>query len=133
MAGYAEQHGVTIATDAPSMAPPVSADREQLRQALLNLLLNAVQVSPAGAEVHLSCSSSAGQVHFTVQDHGPGIPTAIRSRIFDPFFTTRDDGVGMGLAVVARIVADHGGTVDVRDEPGGGTCAILTLAAEQHR
>jgi two-component system sensor histidine kinase AtoS len=133
VAGYAEQHEVTIITDAPSTAPPVSADREQLRQALLNLLLNAVQVSPAGAEVHLSCSSSAGQVHFTIQDHGPGIPTAIRSRIFDPFFTTRDDGVGMGLAVVARIVADHDGTIDVRDIPGGGTCAILTLQAEQHR
>ena len=124
---YAEQHGVQLRVSADPVRLAVCADREQLRQAVLNLLLNAVQASSPGQIVELRCAATAGHVCFGVRDHGGGIPLEIRGRIFDPFWTTRDDGTGMGLAVVARIVADHGGSVEVEDAPGGGALVTLCL------
>lgn len=132
LAGYIEQHGVQIETAVDNMLPLVFADREQLRQALLNLLLNAVQASPSQMTVHLRCYRAVERICFEVRDYGPGIPAAIRSRIFDPFFTTRDEGVGMGLAVVARIVTDHGGTIAVADPPGGGARFTLCLPIKEN-
>ncbi len=124
---YAVQHEVKLATQLDESPPPLNVDGEQIRQALLNLLLNAVQASPAGATVELRCFHTATDSCFAVRDHGTGIPLELRSRVFDPFYTTRDDGTGMGLAMVARIAADHDGTIDVADAPGGGTLATLCL------
>lgn len=130
---YAAQHSVTITVDVPEQLPDVVADREQLRQALLNLILNAIQASPTGESVTLSAWGSGARVCFTLRDHGAGIPADARSRVFDPFFTTRDEGTGMGLAVVARIVADHDGTVALENAVDGGAVARLCLpvAADQ--
>ncbi len=136
LAGYAEQRGVRITAEVDGTVPPLVADREQLRQALLNLLLNALEASPVDTTVQLRCYPSVGRICFDVRDEGPGVPSAIRSRIFDPFFTTREEGVGMGLAVVARIVTDHDGTIRVTDAPGGGACFTLclpdTLRVKEH-
>ena len=122
---YAEQRSVILRVDSASALPLLQADHDYLRRALLNLLLNAIQASEPGHEVTLTCASEAGFVRFSVRDHGRGIPMEIRERIFDPFFTTRDDGTGMGLAVVSRIATEHGGTIETSDTPGGG--AIMTL------
>jgi two-component system sensor histidine kinase AtoS len=130
---YAAQHDVTLHVDVAPTLPLVHADREQLRQALLNLLLNAVQFSQAGQAVRLRCFVEAERLCFGVRDHGPGIPPQVHQRIFDPFFTRRDDGTGLGLAVVARIAADHEGTIVIQDAPGGGTEALLCLRYEQDR
>lgn len=127
LAPYADQRGVTLHVEVGAELPPLRADREHLRQALLNVLLNAVQASGSGQTVELWCNTEAGDLILKVRDHGAGIPAEIHRRIFDPFFTTRDEGTGMGLAVVSRITAEHGGTVDVRDAPGGGTVATLSL------
>lgn len=123
----AEQHRVTVDADGNTRSMNVYADREQIRQALLNLLLNALQASPAGGTVAINCCVRDEQVLVDVRDHGGGIAPEIRSRIFDPFFTTRNDGTGMGLAVVARIAADHGGAVEVDDARGGGALVTLRL------
>lgn len=129
LAPYADQRGVTIHVEVRAALQPLRADREHLRQALLNLLLNAVQASGSGQAVELWCNAEAEGMVFKVRDHGAGIPAEIHGRMFDPFFTTRDEGTGMGLAVVSRITAEHGGTVDVRDAPGGGTVATLCVPA----
>ncbi len=124
---YAGQHGVRIETGMSGELPQVAVDREQLRQALLNLILNAIQASPQGAAVMLSCEQQTTRLCVVIRDQGPGIPPELRNRVFDPFFTTREAGTGLGLAVVARIVADHGGTIDLEAPPDGGTVARLCL------
>ncbi len=131
---YAVQQGVRLSSVTDASLPRLNVDGEQIRQALLNLLLNAVQASPPrghpGAQVELRCYRTPAHICVAVRDHGPGIPDELRGRVFDPFFTTRDDGTGMGLPMVARIAADHGGTIDLQHAPGGGTLATLCLPAE---
>ena len=127
VASVALQHAVTLELDLPPALPAVLADAEHLRQALLNVVLNAIQASPPGHAVLLHGGVAAGRLVIHVDDRGAGIPAAIRHRVFDPFFTTRDEGTGMGLAVVARIVSEHEGTIAVQDRPGGGTRIAIQL------
>jgi PAS domain S-box-containing protein len=106
------------------MATPVLADPDLLRQVFLNLLLNAVQASPEGGtlqcwvEVDPVESPPVAVVH--IADPGPGVAPEVAERIFDPFFTTRAGGMGLGLAIVQRIVSGHGGWVAVGPGPLGG-------------
>ena len=109
----------------------VEGDDDLLHRALFNLLLNAVQMSPPGAEVRLSVAEArpdqldfgptfeTGGVAVSVSDTGPGIAPEIRDRLFDPFFTTRVGGSGLGLAVVHRAIDAHRGLVFLDTGPGG--------------
>jgi signal transduction histidine kinase len=108
--------------------PALWADPRQLKQVLLNLVINAVQAMPAGGRVEIGMCArrtdlSAGvpRMRFCVSDDGPGIPADVLPRIFDPFYTTRPDGSGLGLAVVKKIAAQHGADIHVHSEPGKGT------------
>ncbi|MES2638705.1 MAG: ATP-binding protein [Myxococcota bacterium] len=106
----------------------VLGDSNRLEQVFVNLLANALQTGgdPVTVEV---VALDADRVAVEVRDRGPGVPEVIRSRIFEPFFTTKpaSQGTGLGLSVSARIVQDHGGRIEVRDNPGGGAlfCVIL--------
>jgi signal transduction histidine kinase len=99
--------------------PAVRGNPSELKQVLLNLLENALDASPRGGRVRLTCGAHSEGVELAVEDQGPGIPPGDLERIFDPFFSTKgpDQGTGLGLSIVDRIVADHGGRVEV--EPGG--------------
>jgi two-component system sensor histidine kinase HydH len=99
----------------------VFADPAQLRQVIWNLLRNAVQASSAGDEVEVHLSSEGDRIALAIADRGPGIAASARDRLFDAFFTTRSHGVGIGLAVVKRIVDDHAFTIEVESGPEGGT------------
>jgi signal transduction histidine kinase len=102
------------------------ADREMLRQALFNLLQNAVQAASEGGAVETSVTRNRdGQLRIEVADRGPGVPDETVSRLFTPYFTTRSDGTGLGLAIVRRIAAAHGWEVGYAPRPGGG--AIFRL------
>ncbi|MBL0277174.1 MAG: HAMP domain-containing protein [Anaeromyxobacter sp.] len=109
--------------------PPVHADFGELRQAFVNLALNAMEAMGKGG--HLTVLTRALEdgrsVEIAITDDGPGIPPEIRSKIFDPFFTTKEMGTGLGLSVVYGIVQRHGGTVTVESEPGRGTTFTLRL------
>ena len=102
-------------------------DAERVRQALTNLLLNAVQASPAGTPATASAATEDDALVFTVRDRGPGIPPEELERIFEPFSTTRPTGTGLGLAVAQRIVQMHGGTLTAADDPGGGASFRLAI------
>jgi signal transduction histidine kinase len=91
-------------------------DAHLIRQALLNLLTNAVQAMPAGGILSIAARLDGDHVRVDVSDTGGGIPEELRPRIFEPFYTTRPTGTGLGLAVVKRILDDHGATI--RIEPG---------------
>ena len=108
----------------------VVADMAQMRQVVWNLVRNAIQASSAGSEVLLrwSTNKSTG-VLFEVNDHGVGIDPETRERLFDAFFTTRSKGMGIGLAVVKRILDDHGFTVTVDSTEGKGTTFTVHIPA----
>ncbi len=104
----------------------LQGDHDALRHLLFNLLLNALEASPAGAEVRCSAGASAHQVTVTVEDRGCGLQTSA-AECFQPFFTTKQNGTGLGLAVCRKIARAHGGVVDLRNRPEGGCRATLTL------
>jgi PAS domain S-box-containing protein len=109
--------------------PPVPVDERMMRQAFLNLALNAVQAMPQGGILHVAarrCPDNPGAiVEFT--DTGPGIPPELRERLFQPFFTTKATGTGLGLAIVQRTLDAHSGRITIESPPGGGTTFRLLL------
>lgn len=113
---------IKISTRGPSSLI-VFADPLLLGQALLNLILNAVQASQSGGAVVVEFASEAEdgkQFRIAVEDSGPGIRPEIMDKIFDPFFTTKDEGTGLGLAIVHRVVEAHEGTICAFNREGGG-------------
>jgi len=102
-------------------------DRTLLRQALSNLVANAQQAMPGGGHITLAARRADGMVEISVTDEGMGIPEEVQPRVFDLYFTTKDDGSGIGLAVVQQIVRLHGGRVRLRSAPGEGTQVTLEL------
>jgi signal transduction histidine kinase len=124
--------GVAVALD--GSFPAVSGSEVLLRRALVNLLRNAVEATPAErrgepSAISLTGRSEGNEVFLAVSDRGAGIDASLREEIFLPFYSTKPRGSGFGLAIVARIVELHGGTVDVSDRPGGGTAFTLRLPA----
>lgn len=109
----------------------LAADASRLQEALLNLILNAIQAVGEQGEVTLSArrDADANQAVVTVCDTGPGVPEEIRSRIFDPFYTTKEEGkgTGLGLSIVYGIVEKHAGSVAVESAVGHGACFIIRL------
>jgi two-component system sensor histidine kinase PilS (NtrC family) len=106
-----------------------AVDRQQFRQAVWNLCLNAVQAMPDGGELRVTMAAVAGRLVLRVDDTGEGITAVDLGQIFEPFFSTKSDGTGLGLALVHRVVQDHGGEIDVRSRPGAGTTFTVTLPA----
>jgi two-component system sensor histidine kinase HydH len=114
--------GVRFELEVEHDLPPALLDRRMMRQALLNVALNGVQAMPRGGTLHLSARlEEPGRLAVDIRDEGPGISDADLPRIFEPFFTTKATGAGLGLAVVKRIVEDHGGDVSAATSPGGTT------------
>ena len=104
-------------------------DRDMLRRAVLNLLLNALDAMPQGGRLDVIACQLGDRLEIEVADSGPGIQQAARSRLFEPFFTTKSGGTGLGLAIVERIAEAHGGTVRAANCPQGGAAFTLSLPA----
>jgi CheY-like chemotaxis protein/anti-sigma regulatory factor (Ser/Thr protein kinase) len=121
--------GVTIDIRAALGAvPEVAGDAAELREALTNLILNAVDAMPEGGTLRLETSTVADGVQLVVGDTGIGMPESVRSRIFDPFFTTKGPrGTGLGLSITYGILSRHGATVDVETGEGRGTVFRLVF------
>ena len=107
--------------------PLVKADFGQLRQAFVNLALNACEAMGKGGKLTITTRRDGDEVELAMSDTGPGITKEHLSRIFDPFFTTKEKGTGLGLSVVYGIVQRHGGRIDVQSEPGRGTTFLVHL------
>jgi signal transduction histidine kinase len=107
------------------------ADRERLRRVLLNLLRNAVQASAPGGEIVLAMAGNSSGFKIDITDSGSGIEQDKRDRIFEPFYTGRQQGTGLGLSLVKKIITAHGGEVSFTSEPGRGTTFSVFLPAER--
>jgi two-component system sensor histidine kinase HydH len=123
-----ENRKLTLQLDLSAYLPPVDLDEALIRQAMLNLLINATQVLKEGGTVKVTSRvGPQGEAIVTVEDDGPGIPPADRERIFEVFFSSRGGGTGLGLPIAARIMQAHGGSIAVESEIGKGARFILTL------
>jgi two-component system sensor histidine kinase HydH len=107
--------------------PEIPIDVELMGQVFLNLLTNAAQASVPGAPIRVTAKAEAGQAVIAVADHGCGIPKEKMDTIFNPFVTTKHDGVGLGLAIVSKIIDGHGGKMTVESEPGKGSTFTVFL------
>lgn len=125
----ARMREVTLTTDLAAAPPTARFDPRHLEHAVVAILTNALQASPAGSAVSLAALTSAepGFWEIRIADHGPGIPEQIREMIFRPYFTTKKDGNGIGLASALQIVKQHGGRILVESAPDRGTAFIVRL------
>ena len=117
----ANECGVEIESEMPPDLMEVEVDANQMTQALLNLLLNAIQMSEGGGKIKVGAARDGARLRVWVEDDGPGISKEHIDKIFDPFFTTRDKGTGLGLAIVHSIVENHHGEIKVESPASGKT------------
>ena len=112
---------IELRTSLPSV-PPVAGDPAELREAMTNLILNAVDAMPGGGVLELTTEAVGDSVEVTVRDTGVGMPESVRAKIFDPFFTTKGArGTGLGLSMTYGILVRHDAQITVESEPGRGS------------
>ncbi len=127
----AEENGIRSVLNIGPDLCPVLGDADRLQQVAMNVLLNAMQAMEEGGElvVSLANGDNGQTVELRISDTGAGIDPALLSQVFYPYFTTKQGGTGIGLAICQKIVADHGGTIELESEPVKGTTVIVTLPA----
>jgi two-component system sensor histidine kinase HydH len=125
----AAARGIEIVLTVPAGLPPLTADPAQLKQALINLVINAIQAIERNGriDVDVRAEPAAGAFFLRVSDNGPGVSGERRSAIFEPFFTTKSEGSGLGLWIVQQIATAHGGVVTMEDRASGGAAFTLQL------
>jgi signal transduction histidine kinase len=126
-----EAPGIAIYKNYAPEIPPFPFDSELLERVFYNLVLNAVQASPAGGAVTVKARAGAGLAEVAVIDRGAGIEPKHLETIFNPFFTTKPQGVGLGLAIVSKIVDEHGGKITVESDPGKGSVFRVLLPMDR--
>lgn len=119
--------GVDVVVKSPEKPLMVVSDEAQLRQALVNLLRNAVEAMPDGGAITVEAAGKGERAVLAVTDCGTGIPDEFRPRLFEPFATTKQRGTGLGLAFVQQVAHECGGEVDIESEVGQGTTVRLFL------
>jgi two-component system sensor histidine kinase HydH len=111
----------------PVPAMHIMVDPEQIKQVLLNILINAIQAQPSGGKIEIRVSHDANDVVLSIRDFGPGIAEENLDRIFEPFFTTKREGTGLGLAISYQLVNHNGGRIRVESPRGQGVCFRISF------
>lgn len=121
----AAQQQVRLALLHPdTQLPAVPLDRDKFEQAVLNLVINALEAMPSGGSLTVSAVMEEGELRVSVTDTGPGIPPEVQPNLFQPYFSTKDRGTGMGLALSEKLIGQHGGRIDFNTGPNGTTFRI---------
>lgn len=124
----ARERGVQVVQEYPQDKVSLFLDPEQIHEAFVNLELNALEAMPAGGTLRITLTQKENKdVIIRVSDTGVGIPAGRESKIFDPFFTTKEQGTGLGLTIVHTVVKNHGGTISVANNDGGGATFTISL------
>ncbi len=121
--------GVAVAVTANGGRRVLTGHYEPLRRAFANLYRNAAEAMHGAGRIDVTVGDGIGGPTVIIADHGPGIPPDMRHRIFEPYFTTKQDGTGLGLALVRQTIETHRGTVALSETPGGGATFTITFAA----
>jgi signal transduction histidine kinase len=123
----AQQQRVEVTLRRPEAElPRALLDAEKFKQAVLNLVINALEAMPGGGTLVLGASARNGEIQVEVSDTGPGIPPEVQREMFKPYVSTKDRGTGMGLALTEKLVGQHGGRIDFRTGSRGTTFHIAT-------
>ena len=133
----AESKGQTLQFEAPASLPAIQADADMLRRVLINLLENAVKFTPEGGDIRVCVGRRDDHLQVKISDTGMGIPREALPRIFERFYRVprpgkEIKGTGLGLAIVTKIVAAHGGRIDVESEPNKGATFTVSLPIRPH-
>ena len=128
----AAERGIAIELDLPESLPPLMADGNRIKQAMLNLVSNAIKYNQPDGRVLVSAEAQEGMVQVCVEDSGRGIPPKALENLFERFYRVPDSegyttGTGLGLSITQRIIHQHGGTIRVESELGKGSCFLFTL------
>jgi len=131
-----ESYEVFIKIQRKEPLPMVQADPEQLKEVLVNIIVNACEAMGQGGSIVIYEEVDIEQeklrsAMIRISDNGPGVPDAIQSKILEPFFTTKEDGTGLGLSIAARIVQEHGGRLDIQSKEGNGSTFIISIPVEE--
>jgi signal transduction histidine kinase len=127
LAPQAKHQHVTLNTRVPDDAVTLVANADRLKQAMLNVLINALEAMPSGGTLAIELERRNGSACVVVRDDGPGIPPELLASIYDMHFTTKSGGTGVGLYVARSVVQAHGGTIEVHSAPGQGTTFTVSL------
>ncbi len=128
-------HNVIVNISLENKLPEISGDANQLKQALFNLIKNSIQAMTTGGNLNISTvlNVEKDNIKLTIKDTGSGISSEKITHIFEPYFTDKNNGTGLGLMIVDRIIREHGGELAVESEPGKGTSFILNFPLLTHR
>ncbi len=126
-----DQAGVSIETDLSTTLPLLRIDARYIKQAVLNLIKNAVAAMPGGGTLRVQTLRSGDEVLLRISDTGTGIPEEIMDKIFEPYFTTKPFGTGLGLTIVFKIAKEHFGDITVSSRMGEGTTFTISLPVPQ--
>jgi signal transduction histidine kinase len=131
-----KSYDVTVTVNRPAPLPTARIDTEQLREVVVNLIVNACEAMPPGGSIAIE---ERTETHpylgpttvIVVRDNGPGIPAHLREKIFQPFFSTKEQGTGLGLSIAQRIITEHGGRLEVESTEGHGAAFIIILPCQE--
>jgi signal transduction histidine kinase/HAMP domain-containing protein len=126
-APQAKANGIRVSVLENATGANLRVDTDLMKQAILNVLVNAIEAMPKGGELCVECAGRDEEAEIRISDSGPGIPPELREKIFRLYFTTKPGGSGIGLAMTFRIVQLHDGTIEFSSEPGKGTTFVLRL------
>jgi signal transduction histidine kinase len=127
-----ESFNVSVTVNRKQPLPEIWADPDQLKEVLVNLMVNACEAMAKGGSITVTegedfLAGIGRIVRIRIQDTGPGIPESLQDKIFQPFFSSKEEGTGLGLSIAARIIEEHGGSIDIKSEPGQGATFTLPL------
>ena len=123
----AEQKGVSVNLNIDTNLPDTLMDGEQIKQALLNIVLNAIQATPSKGTIHIKSFVNEENTLISITDSGKGIPADDIEKLFDPFFTTKDEGTGLGLSISYQLLKAHAGDIEAKNIDGNGSKFTITL------
>jgi len=126
-----EEANITLTETLDADLPPVMLDEKYMKQAILNIIKNAISAMPTGGELRVTTARQAGEAILSIADNGIGMSDEIINKIFEPYFTTKDFGSGLGLTLVYKVVKEHMGEISVSSQEGMGTTFSITLRIPQ--
>lgn len=128
-----EQLGVRVSLAVPAAIQPILGDRNQIKQAIFNVMKNALEAMDSGGDIHVALSADDEWAILSIRDTGIGIPADKLTRVFDAYYTTKASGGGIGMLILLRILRAHGGTVDIQSTPEVGTTVTLRFPLKNRR